>query len=247
MTPKTSKEDDSRIEFLVTGCGRSGTQYASNRIAAAGIPCHHERRFTAFGHTEIFDSVGECSWYAAPFLDRLPPGTPVLHIVRSPEKVVDSFARIGLMAKNPATHITHGDPTLRYLKCLHFNPRRLYRRTRYVFQHRIFLNRHTTCLTQPAEMLRLWCYWTQWNLLIEDSCKALSLPYLRVKLETLDDAWDAVASHLGLTTSVTSGAPQNLKRGYVKRRVPYTPPPDETVQLARRYGYTLPPGLNRPA
>lgn len=242
-TMPTTRKDNGliHIRYLITGCGRSGTQYISDRLNAVGIACKHEEQFTVFGpKPKERGDFGESSWYAAPFLNRLPANTPVLHVVRYPADVVASFGRIGLFCGNPLVHATHGKNLYTYIKDLGFSPRRLYRRCRYVFQHRAFLKTHTNCWTYRHEAERLWWYWAEWNKLIEVNANAARLPYLRVRLEDLDTCWPTVIEHLGISdTLIEPGPKSNKKLGYAHRAPSYTPPPDEVIKLAQRYGYNV--------
>ena len=95
---------------LVTGCARSGTGYAAALLSRLGLPCGHERLFAP---DTLRDRRGgwqalprwphrvtaESSWLAAPFVERLPPGTLVVHQVRHPLAVVRSNLRIGFFGE----------------------------------------------------------------------------------------------------------------------------------------------------
>lgn len=83
-------------QFLVTGCGRSGTAWAAELFTALGYPCTHEGSFSyeREGPLEGSDS----SWLAMPHLDNLPPATPIIHLVRDPYLVVQSAMAKGFLA-----------------------------------------------------------------------------------------------------------------------------------------------------
>jgi hypothetical protein len=91
---------------LVTGCARSGTGYAAALLSRLGLPCGHERLFAPDTVRDRRGGWGalprwppsvpaESSWLAAPFIERLAPGTLVVHLVRHPLAVVRSNLRIG--------------------------------------------------------------------------------------------------------------------------------------------------------
>lgn len=82
--------------FLVTGCGRSGTGWASALFTALGYPCGHEELFNPWQEGPL--SKPESSWLAIPHLDSLPTGTPVLQIMRDPYLVVQSAVERGFLA-----------------------------------------------------------------------------------------------------------------------------------------------------
>lgn len=86
------------MRIIVSGCGRSGTQYTANLLRALGLKGGHERVYRhdlepdSPDHAEIKkrweDSDFESSWLAAPFLEHIPPFTVVWHQLRDPLKVL---------------------------------------------------------------------------------------------------------------------------------------------------------------
>ena len=69
------------LDFVIAALPRSGTRYTSRLFRGLGIQTYHERFFK--GCRQIYEHeeekvVGDVSWYAAPFLDRLPQTTVVL-------------------------------------------------------------------------------------------------------------------------------------------------------------------------
>lgn len=76
--------------FLITGNAHSGTGWASELFTRLGFPCGHEQWFNTDSH-ELLGS--DSSWLAVPFLDELPVGTPIIHLVRHPVKVLKSYLR----------------------------------------------------------------------------------------------------------------------------------------------------------
>ena len=85
------KPDDGRIKVLVTGCGRSGTQYMTKALRTMGLRVGHER----------FREDGIVSWYLAEdsrvklFKDIIGKN-PIcyIHLVRHPLKVINSMYKI---------------------------------------------------------------------------------------------------------------------------------------------------------
>lgn len=85
--------------FVVIGLPRSGTTYFSELCRANGVICSHEAYFTEFGPMlrnpkRRFDTVGDVSWLAPPFL----PDEDIVavHQVRHPLKVIRSIYDMGL-------------------------------------------------------------------------------------------------------------------------------------------------------
>lgn len=228
---------ESRIRLIVTGCGRSGTTSLSDVLSAAGLRCGHEKVFTVFGPKEARGFDADSSWFAAPFLSTQPEDVRVIHLVRNPTRVVESFLRIGVCAVDPWHHFTFGRP-LAYL-ALRYNVRwyRYRRRWQYVMAHRRLLAEHTTCLEKGNEVDRLWAYWWQWNSLVERGAESGRRPYLRVRLEDLDDSLPEIREFLDWPVELRSSRITNRKRGYRMRAVEWTPMPAEVRSLAQRYGY----------
>jgi len=106
-----------KLDFLVTGTGRSGTVYMARLLSSVGVMCGHESVFKHDGleaawrrmsgempvqtseHTNSGDSVrfdprqqrAESSYLAAPFASSVVTlGTKVIHVVRDPIKVISS-------------------------------------------------------------------------------------------------------------------------------------------------------------
>jgi hypothetical protein len=222
---------------IVTGCGRSGTNYVSEVLNAAELRCGHEKAFTVLGPQSSPELDAESSWYAAPFLDRVDERTKVLHLVRNPSWVVHSCFRMGLCAIDPWHHFTFGQPT--FMLALRFNFRWYRYRDRWqsVMAHRHLLWKHTTCMKEPEEVDRLWGYWWQWNALVERTAAKGRHPYLRVRLEDLDASLPHIRDFLELPEELEPRPPANQKGGYRMRPIEWTPMPEEVRSLARRYGY----------
>jgi len=109
-----------KLKYLVTGTGRCGTVYMARLLTSLGIPCGHESVFDSSGveyaidrlsgnrplvlsHISQFNCnaenwleletiMAESSYMAAPFLDHeCLRDTIIIHIVRHPVRVVNSF------------------------------------------------------------------------------------------------------------------------------------------------------------
>lgn len=189
-----------------------------------------------FGYTGI-DLPFESSWYSAPYIERMPELTHVIHVVRNPSRVVASFYRIGLCSKLPFRHITAGH-AYRFLARAMRDPGRAVRRTRFVLAHRRFLKKHTTCFAGTEELDRLFTYWTEWNKMVEASAAHAHVRYLRVRLEEPDTLRE-ISDFLGLENTLRSSAPTNTKTVYRARPLKKTYVPPQAQRLAERYGYSM--------
>ena len=109
------------LQYLVVGTGRCGTLYMAKLLTAMGVPCSHESLFNWQGikyavcalkdeiptqasevstrwnhHIKAQNAVAEASCLAVPFLNHpICRNVPVIHLVRNPIKVIDSFVRGG--------------------------------------------------------------------------------------------------------------------------------------------------------
>ena len=79
--------------IVVTGTGRSGTGYMSKLLTSAGIKSGHETLFNTDTFKNSKELKADCSWLAAPFLHKYPTFT-IVHAVREPIKVINSFLNI---------------------------------------------------------------------------------------------------------------------------------------------------------
>ena len=234
---ESDRSPERALRLIVTGCGRSGTTSLSHVLNAAGLRCGHEHVFHASGPRQARGYDADSSWHAAPFLDTQPEDVRIIHLVRNPVRVVESFVRIGLCAIDPWHHFTFGRPFV-YL-ALRYNVRWYWyrRRWQYVMAQRRVLAEHTTCMGKGKEVDRLWAYWWQWNSLVERGAASGRRPYLRVRLEDLDDSLPRIREFLDLPGELRSSGITNRKRGYRMRAVEWTPMPAEVRSLAQRYGY----------
>jgi hypothetical protein len=78
--------------FVVTGSGKCGTHFMQAVLGELGVPTAHEGVLEYHPVTvpQWGDVRGDSSWPAAMHLHALPPGTPVLHLVRDPLAVVNA-------------------------------------------------------------------------------------------------------------------------------------------------------------
>lgn len=93
--------------LVITGCGRSGTQYMANVLVNAGFRCCHERilNHDLDPNDPDFEEMDrrwkkydiEVSWLAAPFLKYLPANTVVWQQVRDPIKVLQCWVHHKLL------------------------------------------------------------------------------------------------------------------------------------------------------
>ena len=76
--------------FVIVGFGRCGMHFTTTLLTHLGLSCTHEGHFNLHTPTTpIQHSDG--SWLAMPHLDKLPPGTPVVHLMRNPARSIASW------------------------------------------------------------------------------------------------------------------------------------------------------------
>ena len=91
------------LRFVITGTGRCGTGFMAQVFLSAGVNCGHE---AIFRHNSCDASLewmemqpefeADSSWMAAPCLG-MPEleNATIIHLVRHPKKVIDSYVRMG--------------------------------------------------------------------------------------------------------------------------------------------------------
>lgn len=158
------------MRFVVTGCPRSATGYASLLLQALGVPCSHE----AVAHPRAgllalwdwyrADNGGESSWLSWTILGALPDAVPVLHTVRNPWQVVDSLAhRNDILPKDALVNEARG-----------------------AFRTAVA----TYCpevLEYDSDIDRAAAMVVRWNRLIECTVDRLHCPMMRYRVEDIDE------------------------------------------------------------
>lgn len=164
------------LSFVVTGCSRSGTGYTAQLLSAAGFPCGHERVFEIDRVAELeqpeasFASrrgfVGDSSFLAAPYLERLPAGTVVLHQLRDPIDVIRSHLGIRFFTEpfEPSVYLAENHP-----------------------EFLAFVERHCPeVFRETGEVARCMRYWVSWNRMVERAEEIEGLRYYRYRVEDMD-------------------------------------------------------------
>lgn len=81
-------------KLIVAASPRSGTYFLSELLTQGGLVMGHECFYGIPGSgTWRNNMIGECSWLAAPFLERDKKDRVVLHLVRNPLKQITSLMR----------------------------------------------------------------------------------------------------------------------------------------------------------
>lgn len=216
--------------FLITGCGRSGTQYIARLLCGLGIPCGHE---TVFNPTNLASGridwppayTGESSWLAAPFVNVLPDSLTFFHQVRHPLAVVRSFLRIGFFS--------HAKPFSNYSD---------------------WAIAQVPQLGIGDEVERCFRYWLYWNKLVEQQAEKAGHELRRYRIEDFDmERLQELVGTTGLRVepsaaeSALSGSDRSLHTFGDRSRdgdtnwqsLPDGALKDEVLELAARYGYAI--------
>lgn len=235
--------------FLITGCGRSGTGYLANLLAANGVKCGHEKVFGVKGvdFEELGKYSGDSSWFAPLWMKEVPEikNTPVVHVVRNPHDVTRSFYRLGVFSDSIWGHVFANRAGLSRIGGILGKPHSFWKRVRYVNDIRAALAANTDIFSQDLEIARCYEYWYEWNLFVERSVQEANLKYFRVNLEDLGLATKMknVANHLEIDEidrSLKVG--KNRKKFYGERPIPEfvfddLPNAKKIRSLSDRYGY----------
>jgi hypothetical protein len=156
------------LQYLITGTGRCGTVFMANFMNTLNLPCGHEAIFSYDGlfaakqrlkklkpiicsptsHLTVASEiiVADSSYMSAPFLnDDILSNTKLIHIIRNPINVVNSFC-------NYLDYFTSSVPTNVYEE--------------FIFKHLpILKNSHISQFERCA------LFYVEWNLMIEKNSK----------------------------------------------------------------------------
>ncbi len=172
------------IKYIVVSSPRSGTGYTAEALNRLGLNCGHETWFfpgQAVYHKPGEKFWGDSSWLAAPFLDKMPPGTLVLHQTRDPIKTLDSMSGRRQLRGNtePAGEGPRGEYT-KFLK--------------------VYFDNWESRESQQERLAR---FWVEWNLKIQKQEGNPKLRYLRYKIEDMnEELLLSIASLIGAPTPI---------------------------------------------
>lgn len=248
-----------RRKFVVTGSGRSGTEYIALTLSAAGLRCGHEAVFgprtrttPAFGAWD-----GDASWLAAPFLAALPSSTVVLHQVRHPFAVISSWYGLRFLADDGPYSLTRPSGVARLIAHELKTRAQRARGTR-VFvarDYERFVARHLPWAMEATSTLdRCMRYWVGWNEMVEAGAARSGSPYLRYHLEEIDSRWAEIVELLGLDPAVGASPPPTVGSDAAGSKRPNarhhhdvltedlfaaSPEFDRVAEVAARYGFEV--------
>jgi hypothetical protein len=226
------------IELLISGCGRSGTGYMASLLNASGVKCGHEDVFTAFGVMENQDQyVADSSWFAVPYVGDLARSTKVIHLVRNPRDVFNSFSRLGMFSDSVWHHFSRGMPVMDFIVKFNVNVARYKRRYDYVRACQTHVRNNTTSFASADEAQRIWQYWRQWNALLTANIAAAGCTSMMVRLEDMQTALPRVEAFVGRALQPEGHVRRNEKTSYSGRLVAGRDVPDDVRALALSYGY----------
>lgn len=151
--------------------------YTSRVLRAAGVRCGHEDMFTPWGPRLDFERFdGDSSWLSVPYLDQLPADTLVLHQLRSPMAVIESWvARRRFRRWHPEGSF----PKHVAKRVLGRPPGGLYAYRQYIRQHA------PSIFEERREVDRAARYWLHWNELAERNARHLD--YRRFWLHEMEE------------------------------------------------------------
>ena len=229
------------IKYLIIGCGRSGTGFLSSVITLSGKYCSHEKIFDEAGLT--VDSIAqeheyESSWYAVPYLITLPSHIKILHVTREPQKVINSFYRIGIFSRFGIPFITQGK-FLKFIFRMIFHPIKVIKKINYFLRHQHYVDTNMKFEKTKNEFKFIENYWFYWNKEIERFCSENNNPYMRIKIEDFDDKQSEIEKFLNLKIKEHTHSNKNHKQGYNRKVFDSIKLSNRTKQLAKLYGYKV--------
>lgn len=232
--------DEKKIKCLIVGCGRSGTGFAANILKDAGHDCSHEKVFHPETNPKSISLFSyESSWMSAPFIDCISDLTHIIHIVRDPNMVINSFLKVGLFSPTPLRQVTKGKP-VNFLKKIVLDPKYALDRWNYVQMMRRFVRQHTSSFEEKIESKRIEVYWREWNSLIEEKSRLSNAKYKTITLDSMIENPHVVTQFLELSKEFTATNNKkmrifNKKEGYRSRKMQISLD-NETKEQAKRYG-----------
>jgi hypothetical protein len=233
------------LRYIIVGTGRCGTVYFAKILNSVGIPCSHERIFTTKGMRYALDILNkgggkdsdvsqwanlevkctpqaEASYMAVPYLNHSCfQSTTVIHIVRNPLKVIQSFSN-----------------KLQYWRDDVLN------------EYERFIQKNLPTIEQyNGSLLRCTHYIVDWNKRIE-ACAQFK-KYIRVKLETDTDLLLDFLKIPTTSRNNIPKKPVNTHEEWKRRTelnprdcitdedILKSPLGNEIIELSKKYGYKL--------
>jgi hypothetical protein len=229
------------LKYLVTGCGRSGTVYMAKLLTSLGVPCGHETIFDFDGieraleriagsiplklsetslrakedWVDVNTIVADASYMAAPYLDFFPDAT-IIHVVRHPVKVINSFCNYIHYFQN--TEPNPSDP-------------------HYIYNYECFIHNHLGDLkSYPTPYERACYYYVAWNEMVEKHQRLF---------HRVEDDPTRLLDQLGIRKNekmfVDRKANSYAKfgRNFMLDDLPSGDLKDRLVSMGRRYGYSM--------
>jgi len=108
---------DTGLDYIITGCPKSGTKYMAELLTVGGIPCSHEYKYRLVGVPTPRKGKAESSWVAAPYV--ADTKAKVIHIVRNPLEVISTLRKVKFFERESHAHtsfVLNELPQLRKLK-----------------------------------------------------------------------------------------------------------------------------------
>lgn len=160
------------IKYIVTGTGRCGTMFMSKYLTSAGINCGHEVIFTNAGIESASKNLfrnntleADASYMAAPFLNHsILANAKIIHIVRDPIKVINSFVVGYNYFLSPLLNCAKFSNIWTYAYPPGSDPE--FKFMNFIYTHVPELQSLSMSAIERAAL-----YYIQWNKMIEKSCK----------------------------------------------------------------------------
>ena len=175
------------IKYLVVGAGRSGTGFMANLISTSKN-CGHEAIFNDYGiscNDELNNSEYESSFYAVPFISQMDKSVKILHIVRDPELVINSFYKMGVFSDNCLQFLTRGK-YLKFFFRVFIKPNKVIKRLKSFYRNKYFMTLFIKDYGHLTEIKRIERYWFTWNKMIESQVRNNRNAYLRINMNEVE-------------------------------------------------------------
>lgn len=235
----------SKLKYLITGTGRSGTVFMARLLTSLGLPCGHESFFDWRG---IRYAIKKFNGEIPPDLSHASTVKKVGDVWMAEEKWMDdprsmvcesSYMAVPFLGEEclsgvPVIHVVRDPVKVAHSFCNHID---YFRSETATNSYEQFIYRHLPELTKPMSMFdRTALYIVRWNQMIEKHNPAL--------FHRIEDGPEKVKEFLGLSGEGFSDSSVNTFKKWSSERfeihkIDSKEIRQEFVDMGRRYGYKM--------
>ena len=224
------------VKYLVVGAGRSGTGFMAELISTSK-KCGHEIIFNEYGvccDDELNTSEYESSFYAVPFIFQMSKDIKILHIVREPELVINSFYKMGVFSDNCIQFLTRGK-YLKFILRVIFKPHKVIRRLKSFYRNKFFMSLFIKNYQHMSQIKRAESYWVTWNKMIESQVIKNGNEYLRININAVENKINEIDKFFNIKIDQSKLGDLDRNKKSFKRQSVSNILEEETIRLKKLY------------